>query len=314
MLVLNSIADEISPDLPGIPWEELEQRFGVPREEVVLHTGADAASSGFIAYTQVLHDTYMRMSGLLDQCILSFQVHDNPATAANERVLAAQALTSVEKDLQEVGGSVLSALQANVDVLSEDQAVNLEQEKFRAVISASQISCLYGVLSHVRGAMQLVSVAPEDIVKSADDLCKTMNGIIKLWDLGALNTLKREATPVTPVVVKPVGALPVAVVIVIVATVAAAIIAWCVVSMTKQLEVNRQMKMICEDAVRRQDKHALEVCADLLKVNSVATGGEGGPFSWLETLGKAALFLGLGYVLLKVAGPVANLLEKKGES
>lgn len=314
MSVLNSIADEVSPDLPGIPWEQLEERFGVPREEIVTHVGADAASSGFTAYTGVLQDTYMRMAGLLEQCVLSFQVEDNPATSANERVLASQALTSVESGLREVGSSVLNALKANVPVLSEDQAVNLEQEKFRAVITSSQVTCLYGVLSHVRGAMQLSSVAPEDIVKSADELCKTMNGIIKLWDLGALNSLKREFTPGTPVIVKPVGAIPVAVIIVIVATLAAAIIAWCVVAMTKQLEVNRQMKLICEDAVRRQDKHALEVCAELLKVNSVATGGDEGPFGWLTGLGKAALFLGLGYVLLKVAGPVSDILSKKAKS
>src|SRR5690606_21253051 len=180
-----------------------------------------------------------------------------------------------------------STLQTSVDVLSEDQAVKLDQVEFRAVISASQISCLYGVLSHVRGAMQLASVAPEDIVKSADDLCKTMNGIIKLWDLGALNTLKREVTPGTPVVVKPVGALPVAVIIVIVATIAAAIMPWCAVAMTKQLAANREMTMICEDAVRRQYKHAREVCAALLTGNSVATGGEAGPSGWIETSGTA---------------------------
>jgi hypothetical protein len=306
MSVLNSIADEISPDLPGIPWEELEQRFGVPREELVLHVGADAASSGFTAYTSILHDTYMRMSSLLEQCILSFQVQDNPATSENERVLAAKALASVEKDMEDAGSRILSALQANIEVLSGSQAVNLEQEKFRAVISASQISCLYGVLSHVRGAMQLAQVAPEDIVDSADDLCKTMNGIIKLWDFGALNTLKREASPV--------GAAPVAIIVVIAATMAAAIVAWCVVAVTKQLEVNRQMKLICEDAVKRQDKHALAVCEELLKVNSVATGGADGPFGWMETIGKAALFLGIGYVLLKVAGPVSDMLSKKGKS
>lgn len=311
MSVLISIAEEISPDLPGIPWEELEQRFGVPREEVVLHVGADAASSGFTAYTSVLYDKYHRMAGLLEQCVMSFQVQDNPATSANERVIAAQALISVEQDLEEVGGSVLSALKANVDVLSENEAVNLEQEKFRAVISASQVSCLYGVLLHVKGAMQLSQVAPEDIVKNADELCKTMNGIIKLWDLGALNTLKREVTPATPVIVKPVGALPVAVIVVIVATVAAAIIAWCVVSLTKQLAVNRQMKRICEDAVQRQDKHALKVCADLLKVNSVATGGEAGLFGWIEGLGRTALFVGIGYVLFKLAGPVSDMLSKR---
>src|SRR5690606_39869159 len=120
-------------------------------------------------------------------------------------------------------------------------------------------------------------VASEDLVQSADALCKTMNGIIKLWALGAVNTLKREVTPGNPVVVKPVGALPVAVIIVIVATIAAAIIAWCVVSMTKQLEVNRQMKRMCEDAVRRQDKLAPEVCADLLKGYSYDTAGDAGP-------------------------------------
>lgn len=310
MSVLNSIAEEISPDLPGIPWEQFEQRFGVPREEVVTHVGADPASSGFTAYSNVLHDTYMRMSGLLDQCVLSFQVEDNPATSGNERVLASQALSSVERGLHEVGSTVLDALKANLSILPDDKTVNLEQEKFRAVITTTQVSCLYGVISHVRGAMQLSSVAPEDIVKSADDLCKTMNGIIKLWDMGALNTIKRESIPGEPVIVKPVGALPAAVIIAIVATAVAGIIAWCVVATTKQLEVNRQMKLICEDAVQRQDKHALEVCAELLKVNSVATSGDDGPFGWVQGLGKAVLFVGVGYLLLKLAGPVSDMLSK----
>ncbi len=316
MSILNSIAEEVSPDLPGIPWEQLEQKFGIPREEIVLHVTQSTSpeESGFFAYTVVLHDTYKRMEALLNQCILTFQVEDNPATSENEKVIAAQAMSSVESSLTEVGGSVLSALKANVEVLSSSDAVNLDQEKYRAVISASQIACLYGVLSHVRGSMQLAEVAPEDIVKNADDLCKTMNGIIHLWDLGALNTLKRNPTPTTPVITQPVGALPVAVVVVIFATIAVGIIAWCVVSVIKQLEVNRQMKLICEDAVRRQDKHALEVCAELLKVNSVATGGEGGPFDWIAVFGKAILYAGIGYVLIKVAGPVSEMLSKKDRS
>lgn len=314
MSVLNSIAEEISPDLPGIPWGELEQKFGIPREEVVLHVGDNTSPdvSGFFAYTDVLRKTYDRMAEVLSKCILSFQVQDNPATSQNERVIAARALDSVEKGLIEVGDGILAALRANISILSESDAVNLEQEKFRAVISLTQISCLYGVVTHVNGGMQLAEVAPEDIVNSADELCKTMNGVIQLWDVGALNSLKREQLP--PVVVQPVGAIPAAVVVIIVATIAAAILAWCVVSMTKQLEVNRQMKLICEDAVRRQDKHALEVCAELLKVNTVATGGEGGPMDWVATLGKAVLYVGIGYVLLKVAGPVSDMLSQKDRS
>lgn len=314
MSVLNSIAAEISPELPGIPWEDLEKKFGIPREEVVVHVGENTSPnvSGFFAYTEILRQTYGRMEEVLSKCILSFQVEDNPATSQNERVLAARALDSVEQGLSEVGDQILAALRANISVLADEDAVNLEQEKFRAVISVTQISCLYGLVTHVNGGMQLAKVAPEDIVNSADELCKTMNGVIQLWDVGALNSLKRDQLP--PVVAQPVGAIPAAVIVIIVATIAAAILAWCVVSMTKQLEVNRQMKLICEDAVRRQDKHALEVCAELLKVNTVATGGEGGPMDWVAALGKAVLYVGIGYVLLKVAGPVSEMLSKKDRS
>jgi hypothetical protein len=314
MSVLDSIAQEISPELPGIPWEQLEQKFGIPREEIVLHVTetASADASGFFAYSAILYDTYQRMEGILKQCVLTFQVEDNPATSQNEVVIAARALKSVQQSLNEVGTQVLSALRANAPVLSSSDAVNLEQEKYRAVISSTQLTCLYGVLMHVKGSMQLAAVAPEDIVSSADQLCKTMNGIIQMWDLGALDTLKRQQLPVSPVVVQPVGAIPAAIVVVVFATVAAGIIAWCVVSMTKQLEVNRQMKLICEDAIRRQDKHAMETCVELLKVNSVATGA--GPWDGLDSIGKAVLFVGIGYVLIKLAGPVSKLLTKKGES
>ncbi|MGP1683115.1 MAG: hypothetical protein ACTS8S_12380, partial [Giesbergeria sp.] len=148
MSVLDSIAQEISPELPGIPWEQLEQKFGIPREEIVLHVTETASvdASGFFAYSAILYDTYLRMEGLLKQCVLTFQVEDNPATSQNEIVIAARALKSVQQSLNEVGTQVLSALRANAPVLSSSDAVNLEQEKYRAVISSTQLTCLYGVL------------------------------------------------------------------------------------------------------------------------------------------------------------------------
>lgn len=311
MSILDKIAQEVSPDLPGMPWEELEEKFGMPRTELVLHVGGEGQSAetdGFFAYTQHLRDGYNRMQAVLDKCVMSFQVEDNPATSQNEVVLAVRAWDEVQNSVLSVGNVVLGALRMNVPTL--DDGVTLEQEKFRAIVSSTQLMCLYGVVSHTQASMQLAQVASEDIVESADNLMKTMNGVVQLWDMGALDTLKKP-TGSPPVVVQAsgLGAIPAAVVIAIFATLAVGIIAWCVVAMTKQLEVNRQMKAICEDAVRRQDKFAMENCMELLKINSVST--DGGPFEAVSSLAKAVLWVGIGYLLFQIAKPVAAMLDRR---
>jgi len=311
MSILQKIAQEISPDLPGMPWEDLENHLGMPREEIVRHVqeSGDRTEEGFFLYTKILQDKYAQFEAVLNQLVLTFQVEDNPGTSQNEVLLAVAAWKSVEKEVLDVGAATLRALKAKVQTL--DKSLLLEQEKFRATISQTQLGCLYGVVVHSKGTMQVAKIAPEDIVESADNLMKTMNGIIKLWYLGAFNTLKRQTA------IEPVGALPVvpAIVIAVSATAAVGIIAWCIVAMTKQTAVNLHMRAICEDAITSGDSQSKKDCIELLKINAVST--DGGPFAQLtegmSVIGKALLFAGIGYALFKFSKPVATLLEKRSK-
>lgn len=310
MSILQKVAQEISPDLPGMPWEDLENHLGMPREEIVRHVleSGDRTKEGFFLYTKILQDKYAQFEAVLNQLVLTFQVEDNPGTSQDEVLLAVAAWKSVEKEVLDVGAATLRALKAKVPTL--DQSLILEQEKFRATISQTQLGCLYGVVVHSKGTMQISKIAPEDIVESADNLMKTMNGIIKLWYLGAFNTLKRQSAT-DPAV----GALPIvpAIVIAVSATAAVGIIAWCIVAMTKQTAVNLHMRAICEDAITRDDIKAKKDCIELLKINAVST--DGGPLAQLtegiSTIGKALLLAGIGYALFKFSKPVASLFERK---
>lgn len=226
--VTEKIAFEVSDQLGGVPWGQLEQELGIPREEIVYRDLA--------RYSKSLQDALAAAEVQLTDVVLSFQVKDDPATSADEVVLAMQAWQDVQQELSTVGSRVLEALRQDITMLDPDNALVVSTEHYRAVISSTYLSCLYGVLLHLKGMMQLSEVAPEDIVESADNLVKTLNGLTKLGEMGLLDPLKKK--------VQATSGIPAGVAIAILVVLGIAIIAWCVVALTAQMEVNRNIRLL----------------------------------------------------------------------
>lgn len=299
--VIEKMAAEVSGQLGGIPWEQLEQRFGMPREELVYQVTGE--ETGFSEYQKHITAALASAEEQLKDVVLSFQVEDDPATSEDEVVEAMKAWEKVQKELNTVGSQVLQALQDGVQKVQQENALVLPIEQYRAIISSTYVASLYGALIHVKGLMQLSDTAPEDIVESATNVTKTLNGLARLGEIGLLNPLKKNA--------QATAGIPAGVAIALLVVVGIGILAWCVVALTAQMEVNRNVRRICEDAERRNDKDAYNRCIELLKINNSAY--QGGPFQPIEdlakTLGQLALFAGIGYAIFKFSGPVARKLK-----
>jgi len=183
----------------------------------------------------------------------------------------------------------------------QEHALLVNRESLRAMISSTYLICLFGAVVHARAMLQLSDVAPEDIVESADNITKTLNGLAMLADMGVLDPLKRHGTA-------SVGAISAGVIIAVVLVVAVAIIAWCAVAMTKQSVVNRNLRLICEEAIRRGDPKRLDECAELLRLSLVAS--KGGPIEdAAKSIGQAALMVAIAFAAFKLIPPIARVMS-----
>lgn len=309
--LIEKIARETSPTLSGVDWAELEQEFGLPREEIVYDTSREpAASSGWARYQQYIQVAYERANRTMEGVVLSWQIEDDPTTAESEVFEAMRAWEAVQKETVTIGDTVLHALRSNVDFLTSDQAYLVDREKFRAMVSSTYMVCLFGAVAHARAVMQLSEVAPEDIVESADVITKTFNALADLAEMGVLDPLKPSAaTPSRGAQLASMGAIPVGVVVAIVAVVGIGIIAWCIVAVMKQMETNRAIRALCQDAAAGSEEDK-ERCAELVKLN--LTSSQGGPLdNFARSLGEAALMVGVSYVIIMLIPHIARWAKSK---
>lgn len=313
--LLEKIAAEVSPRLGGVDWDALEAELGIPREEVVYHTGAPSSGEGgLFLYQKYIKAAFDRANASLKDIRLTWQIEDDPATSENEVVEAMEAWDKTKQEAVTIGDSVLHALRSNIEVLSGDNAFEIVKEDLRAMVSSTYMTCLYGALAHAKGVMQLSDVAPEDIVNSADSITKTFNAIADMADMGVLNPLKDTPAAPSPsseeVVVQGTGAVPVAILVVIGAVVGVALIVWCIVEVIKQQALNRTIQLVCEDAVKSGDEGAKDRCLELIKINK--TSQNGGPLGDLAlSLGQAALMVGISYAVFWVIPPLVRAFNGK---
>lgn len=304
--LLEKIAAEVSPDLGGVDWNALEAQFRLPREEIVYATEGLVSDAGVFKYQEYMDAAFDRANSALEGIPLTWQIEENPDTSESEVALAMEAWANVQEETISIGDNVLHALRANLSFLNSESVFVVEKELLRATVSSTYMVCLFGLVTHAKAMMQLSGVAPEDIIASADNITKTFNALADLAEMGALDPLKPGAPAAT-------GAVPVGVVIAISAVLAVGIIAWCVVSVTQQIETNRAIKLLCEEAIRSGDEAGRERCAELVKLNITAT--QGGPIERLAiSLGQAALMVAISYGIFLMVPPIARMLGAKKAS
>jgi hypothetical protein len=182
---------------------------------------------------------------------------------------------------------VLSALKGGDEFLGFADSFKVDRESYRAMVSSTYLICLYGVLMHARKLMQLNDFTGREIVESADDITKALNGIAILGEMGALDSLRPTAAAT--------GALPVAVVVVlsVTAVFAVGLICYTILKMHQQGKFNESVRLICEDAIARGDGASLERCKDLLEINQ-----QQGPGEDAAKIGDAVFKIAIGVSLL----------------
>lgn len=311
--ILDRIAAKIEPELGGIDWVALEKRFNIPREEIVYHTGVEVSDSGFAAYQEYIKAAHDKCWAAVSTLTMTWDVKDDPSTVENEQVLAVKAWDQLEREVIDLKDVVLEALESQVAFLSQEDALLMDKERLRAVVSQIYTVALYGAVSHKNLLMQMANVAPEDIVDNANDITRSFNALTKLVDTGVLNSLKKEQSAT-----QGLGALPV-VVVAILLVAGVAIIVWCILAIVKQIEVNKAIKLMCAEAARTGSKEDKERCSHLVEMSLMATSGGpgsvGNPLDNLKnTLGGGVLWIGLaavaGLVLLSKFGSKVTVVSK----
>lgn len=263
------LASKVNVELGGVDWTSLEAKLGIPREEIVYHTGEEVSDSGFAMYLQYLQAAHARAKKALEDSgiVLSWQVTEDPNTSEKEVVEAMRAWDAVQRETVDVSDIVLAAIDSNVALLSTDDSFRIERERLRAMVSSVYMVSLYGSVGHKEVIMQSASVAPEDIVESADIIVKSFNALTHLVESGSLNSLKKP--------LDALGVAPATVMVVISVVVAVCVIAWCIVAVTKQIKVNKAIEQLCTEAVRTGSSKDKARCSALVEMNLTAT--EGGP-------------------------------------
>lgn len=283
--MLEKIASEMAPRLVGVDWVVLEEKFGMHRNELVYHsdTSKPPDETGAFAYDRYIQKALVRAEEQLKQIQLTFQVKDDPNTQQDELVLAMSAWDEVQQESIKMGDVILNALGAGKSFFGSNENFVVQREAYRAAVSATYLICLYGALVHMRKLMQFEEIPGEVIVQSADNLAKTLNGLAILGEIGALDALKPEAPPATGTPISAVITISIASVF------AVGVICFMLVTMQQQVGFNRNVRLVCEDAVKRQDKSMLDRCQALLEMNTIAING-GPPFvETAKSIGNAAL-------------------------
>lgn len=266
------LASKVNVELGGVDWTSLEAKLGIPREEIVYHTGEEVSDSGFAMYWQYLQAAQARAKKALEDngIVMSWQVTEDPNTSESEVVEAMRAWDAVQLETVDVSDIVLSAIDSNIAFLSTEDSFRIEREKLRAMVSSVYMVSLYGSVGHKEAIMQSASVAPEDIVESADNIVKSFNALTHLVEVGALNALKKPSDESTALGVEPGTVL-----VVISVVVAICVIAWCIVAVAKQIKVNKAIEQLCTEAVRTGSSKDKARCSALVEMNLTAT--DGGP-------------------------------------
>ena len=303
MSTLNDIANYVAENvIPGIDWEALEAKWGIPREEVVYHLdpSTEAADGGMFDYIDQILAAKDRAEAQINQIQLSFQVEDNPATAENELQEALVAYKAVRSGVTDVGRSLLQSLEEGAAQVIAGEELHMSRNDYRAFITNMWVTALYGAVAHAEALMQLEDVAPEDIVESADLVCRALNGLAMLGEEGALDPLKPQAA----------GAVPIGVVVAlsVAGVIAVGIIAWMVIAIQKQGSFNKIADLVCTDALVGGDPERLKRCERLAAMNKVALNPPDEPF---KGLAMAALMISGAYVLFLSAPHIAKMLGAK---
>lgn len=308
--LLEKITAQVSPSLPGVDWEALEQQFGMSREAVVYHSdpGKTPEETGAFAYDKYIDAARARAELQIDQILMSFQVKDDPNTSASEVQLAMTAWDEAQREAVKIGDVVLRALRMGKSLLTKDDTFVVNREAYRAIISATYLICLYGNLVHSRKLMQFEDFPPEEIVQSAENLTQMFNGLAMLGEMGAFGVLKPSAT----------GASAPAIITVAIASVlAVGILCFAFVTMQETADFNRNVTLVCQDAIRRGDAKALERCEELTRLNRI--GRDGGPVgeaakSIADAAKWLAVLVGAVYILPKVMGAFPSKKDRKAFS
>lgn len=304
MGALKDIADFVSDKvLPGIDWEALEAKWGMPREELVYHVtspvNGEAPAGGFFDYVDQIVAAQKRAEGQLAKIQLSFQVEDDPATEANEVALSMESYAAARDGVSGIQQQLRRALEGGIATLASGRELQMPLEAYRGFLTYFYVASLYGAVAHAQGLLQLQDVAPEDIVASADDICRAFQAIAQLGEVGGLSVLEPPA----------VGVVQVGVIVgvVVVSVAVASLIAWAVVSVVDITGRNKLVAQACADAAASGDPKRLEHCEKLSKINAEVAKSQPNPFSALQT---TVLMIGGVYLLFMVAPHVLKAFKQ----
>lgn len=301
--VIEQIANQAAEALPGVDWEALEERFGMPREQLVFDVGTPGKQApeetGAFAYDVFIKAALARAEVQLSQIVLTSQVKDDPATRENEVVVSMHAWEEVQHEAVTVGNVVLRAFQAGQDFLSQSNSFVVPLEAYRAIVTSTYITCLYGAVVHARKLMQLEDFSGEEIVASAENVTQTLNALAMLGEMGALNPLKPKATGVTA---------PAVITVAIASVLAIGLICFAIVTVQEEQNRNQLIRLFCEDSVRRGE--SVDRCKELMELNDL--GHRGGPVALAaEKIGSTSVKVGLVLLALLVVPKLVNIYTKR---
>lgn len=303
--LVEKIAAQIAAKLPGIDWESLEQQFGMPREELVYHNDVTRPpdDTGIFAYDKSIRFALARADIQMSKISLSYQVTDSPDTIDNEVSLAMRAWDRVQASAVDVGDLALKSIKLGFrDIYDEKEAI-VKVEDYRAIITSTYLTCLYGALIHFKKLMQFEDFDSLVIVDHADTIVRTLNALSTLGEMEALSVLAPQATGAAPVVMT---------VIAISSAFVIGVICYAAVSMQEVSRYNDLVEVVCQEAIKTGDAAAVARCGDLIKLNKA--GVVGPVVSTAKSLADATNTIAIALIALMVTPTVISFFRKKKTS
>lgn len=288
--LLEKIAEQVAPRIPGVNWQVLEAEFGLPREQLVYQSDVnkEPEDTGIFAYGRYISDALARAQVQLQKVQLSYQVKDNPDTAEDELALTMEAWNEVQQEALSIGDVVLKALKLGEASVGLNNRFIVHREAYRAAITATYVICLYSAVVHAKKIMQFENISGAEIVRSADDTAKTLNALALLGELGALDVLKPP---------EGVSGAPVVITVAIASAFIIGVVCYTVVTTRRLSDYNKQIEIICELAAESGNQEAIERCTGLVEMH--VTSREGGPIAaTARNVGNAAVSIAGSILLL----------------
>jgi len=291
---LSDIAEHARGYIQYLDWDAVMEKTGVETREDAVYT---------MAYRDEMEALADKALGIRKKLDLTWDVPTEDALVAWEA--CKQSLISKE-------GLFWDAVGANQKWLSDD--VVMDTEVWRATVSRIYMTAMTAVMAHVNIMLQMDGRAtPREIVDSANAAYAQLSAFCLLWDLGALNPLKKSSPTQVPgpTSVSGLGIVwtpAVLTAVVVAAVLIVAVISYAVVMNSKNEAAAAIAADICRTAAQEPDPATRE---QLLKACvSLAAVPEDPASNILKTVGVVLAIGGVVYAGVLLAPYLASSLRK----